>query len=537
MGHVYDHVDKYKLLVLLVEDHYHTVLHDAQLSRLLPGKYTARSRPPRPPDANMTTFFARDHKEPTDADFRPAIWTPTRIRKAMRVVLQPMLQFVLENHFYSGTDGKIFLQSAGAPMGSRLSSCLMNLWLAAWERKFSPAIKERIPADGYFRYMDDTLLKTISNRPEDVDALVHDLNQLDPHVQVTAACPDAATGTLPHLDLQFWIRETEDGTRLPDWCIFRKPMAGPHVGAAWHSATPDQQKHDYVCNEVLRALRNCRLPEQAEPFISQLHDRCLAAGFPLAVVQRQIDRGRRRFEGILHKVGQGLQPRYRSAAYRREHRQPNRGVPGAPFVLWIPRRSNRFRNKLIAAINRSGIPLTVKELSGTPLVNQLFPYRLGPKPTCAKPTCIVCSNSDDRAIRTVCKTEDMVYSVTCLICAEQDQPIHACYGGQTSRPLCDRAKDHHDAARRAATAAPDSRTYRNAIRSSAMGEHFALVHHNVNVQDIKLRFSCVHKTSGSVDRDVLEGITIRRTRRDGPGGAGQLMFNLNRRAEDNGVVY
>ena len=193
--------------------------------------------------------------------------------------------------------------------------------------------------------------------------------------------------------------------------------------------------------------------------------------------------------------------------------------------MWIPLVSKDFKNKIQQCFVQKGIPIHVMEKKGKTLSSIFTSSRIGSKDICTDANCSFCNQNgiDDPKVRQLCRTPDVVYEVQCKVCEEMG--IANWYCGQTKRPTGDRFAEHMTAAKRCSECAEnDERETTKKHKANALGSHYWESHRGV---EPALRCNLVWKTFGSLDRDCMEGTTVRRVHK----------YNLNRRLEDNGIKF
>lgn len=310
-------------------------------------------------------------------------------------------------------------------------------------------------------------------------------------------------------------------------------MASPHV-VHWRSAHPVQVKRSYISSETLRTLRNCRYPlEDAEEDINDLAERCRLAEYPEWFIDKHINNGRTRYQGILTKVAATANTEdpmklHRPREYRQRHKKRGeRGIPGKPYVMWIPRRSDKFRMAIQRCFDKRNLPFYVRELAGRSIRRTLCKSKIGPPPKCTNPGCLHCMDTDDQEKRQQCQASDVIYEVKCMLCHENGE--EAIYCGQTERKCSERFEEHLKVAIKAANAEDNDNTdAMNRAKHQAIGYHYFHKHRIRNEDEDpppKLDMKIVWRCSGSLDRDAMEATYVRREPR----------FNMNRKQQDNGI--
>jgi hypothetical protein len=192
--------------------------------------------------------------------------------------------------------------------------------------------------------------------------------------------------------------------------------------------------------------------------------------------------------------------------------------------MWIPLVSKEFKKKIQACFVRKNLPIHVAERKGKTL-NEMVCSKMGTPPRCTNDACKFCIQNgiEDLEVRKLCRKEDMVYELSCGLCAAAGNESWYC--GQTVRPVGDRYIEHWKAARKCAMCPinDESKATKEA-KKNAVGIHYFECHRN---EEPQLKCNMVYKTHGSLERDCMEGTAVRRIHR----------YNMNRRLEDNGIKF
>ena len=124
----------------------------------------------------------------------------------------------------------------------------------------------------------------------------------------------------------------------------------------------------------------------------------------------------------------------------------------------------------------------------------------------------VCQNSPSTPATSHCSQKDVVYSIKCDLCQDDD----GVYIGETSRrPLSKRFQEHY----RSATN-PTAKSY----KSMAFSKHYKACHAG---QKPKLKVKILKKTSGSLERKVTEAVLIQKLKPDLDGQVNIVDFLIN----------
>ena len=396
-------------------------------------------------------------------------------KKMLAIAVAEGVKTCMENHVYCIGD-RVFLQSAGGPIGLELTGAVSRPFMARWDRLYLEKVKQ---AGGkmmmFERYVDDSNQVgvtppigakydkecnriTVSTEQQNSDmepderlarVLLDIANSIMKCVQMEADWPSKNNDRkMPILDMKTWTNAR--GTVM--YQHYEKPVSSKTVLHS-KSAHPATCKRSVHTQEILRRLMNSsiRLDWEIEtaPTITDYMIRMSKAGY-----------GERYREGVLRQAlaiydkkwkdhHEGNRPIFRAKEYQKEERKKEKerkrydwakkgGCLAPIFVPATPdSRLLKMMRKAAEETEKKGVKFNMVEMGGRTIKSELQRSNPTATPGCTKADCPCCE--DERGKGGQCHRNNVNYKVTCELCPKGEEFL---YIGETARNLYTRMNEH-----------------------------------------------------------------------------------------------
>ena len=244
----------------------------------------------------------------------------------------------------------------------------------------------------------------------------------------------------------------EDGVKKPQvlHSHYSKPMANDFV-IHKSSAVSSKNKENILIADLTRVMRNvstkCSEQERRgkiQHFISRMQ----YSGYGMDERIRVYRSAKRRYDEMLKKDSDGVEPMYRSKDWNRSERVKNKelkkrnwfkndGSDAVFFVSATP--GSTLAEKCKMEFRRAGLNIKVVERSGRSVKKTLVKSNPFKKRGCNRGSCVVCVLDGDID----CKAREVHYKVSCKgVDGGGEQCSNIDYEGETSRSVGERFSGH-----------------------------------------------------------------------------------------------
>ena len=259
-----------------------------------------------------------------------------------------------------------------------------------------------------------------------------------------------------------------------------KPEAASII-LPFDSAQPFKTKKSVAKSQFLRALKVSSDPQSAKRSTDMVFDLFVSNGYP---------------PRWLHGIARQALKQYNRQKYPTADRTSARSHTGAHpkrrdrIYVSLPFISDSLTRKVDAALKSVNPSLTASWKNGNTLAKRLVHSALEPPPCRAgKQFCRTCNNG----LHGRCTTKNVVYQITCMMCAAADGPPQT-YIGETKRCVRYRFDEHF-------------RDGTNRTRQTPFGEHMRESHPNES--EPRLSVTILRRCKDAADRKIAEAQAIR----------------------------
>ena len=279
-------------------------------------------------------------------------------------------------------------------------------------------------------------------------------NGIHPSIQVTVDYPsNNPNGRMPVLDTEHWMQEVEVNGELK-WQVlhshYSKPMANAFVTHK-KSAMASRTKENILVADLTRVMRNvstkCTEQERQEKERHYMA-RMQYSGYDMEDRVRVYRAAKKRYNEMVRKDEEGLEPLYRSKEWNRSQRTKekerkkrtwfnNDGSEAVFFVDATPQ--SILAEKCKEEFRKTGLKVKVVERSGSSVKKNLVKSNPFKKVGCNRPGCEICAL--DQSID--CKARGVHYKIWCTGTNEDGELCeNESYEGETSRSTGERFNGH-----------------------------------------------------------------------------------------------
>ena len=439
-------------------------LIDAGLEKFCPTRKTSRGRPP-----TITGSGVNDNKEKRWEPWEPSVVKPNmeEQRKMVCYALGVTMKTMLKNHIFRFHD-QIRKQKNGGAIGVKAAADIATLFMVWWDREFKKRVlDEGIDMKLYTRYVDDENIVckaipetegSIVNIPPDertMKRLQEIGNGIHPSIQLTVDYPSKnESGRVPILDTEQWIQKVDVDGESKSQIIFShyvKPMASRHV-IHRSSAQPIKMKLNVLTADLVRIMRNVsrKCPDaEREEHVQKFVRRMQFSGYSKKERYYVYQKAKQRYDEMVRKMEEGIQPLYRSRNWNKEERQKNKEAKrnswfkkgnNAEAVMFVETTPNgELAKRCRDAFASQGLRVKIVERTTSTIKQKLVKSNPFKERGCQKPTCNLCSTGS----KANCKSREIVYQISCADENDQGVPCEGItYVGETSRSLAERYDEH-----------------------------------------------------------------------------------------------
>ena len=379
--------------------------------------------------------------------------------------VEPLLHHCLTNS-YLRFGQSYYKQNLGLPMGSRIAPSVAIIFMGALEDSFLSS--HRAHPDMYMRYIDDCLC-IWRHGADELTSFFEYVNSVHPTIKFTIERSDTPDhqGQIPFLDTLLSIRS--DGHYSTQ--LYVKPIAASII-LPFDSAQPFKMKKAVAKSQFLRALRVSSDPNSANRSTDKIHALFRANGYPS------------RWLGGIARQAMNI---HRDRNARHSVPRPSKNDRIYVTLPFIDDNVTRRVETALKAVNPS---LTASWKNENTLRKRLVRSALEPPPCRAgKRSCRTCNSG----LAGRCTTKNVVYQVTCMICASSGGSPQI-YIGETKRCIRYRFDEHF-------------RDGANCVQNTPLGDHMIAFHPNES--EPRLSVIILRRCRDSADRKIAEALAIR----------------------------
>ena len=312
------------------------------------------------------------------------------LRRVVAFVLGVAMRTVLKNHIFRFNE-QIRKQANGGAIGVKAAGDIAALFMTWWDKTFLEKVNEVLKEMNlYLRYVDDEYViceaipETEDNKGQEQDErtmkkLQEIGNGIHPSIQVTIDFPSKnANGRMPVLDTEHWIDEVEENGVKKQQVLhshYSKPMANAFV-IHNSSAISSRSKENILIADLTRVMRNVSTKcsdHERKSKIQHFVSRMQYSGYGIEDRIKIYKSAKRRYDEMLRKDSEGVEPLYRSKDWNRSERLKtkeskkknwfkNDGSDAVFFVKATP--GSTLAEKCKAEFKRAGLKIKVVERSG-----------------------------------------------------------------------------------------------------------------------------------------------------------------------------
>ena len=337
-------------------------------------------------------------------------------------------------------------------------------------------------------------------------------NGIHPSIQLTVDYPSRnESRRVPILDTEQWIQKVDVNGESKSQIIFShyvKPMASRLV-IHRDSAQPIKTKLNILIADLVRIMRNVsrKCPDaERNQNIQTFVSRMQFSGYSKRERHYVYQKAKQRYDEMVRKMEEGIQPLYRSRNWNKEERQKNKEAKrnnwfkkgnNAEAVMFVETTPNgELAKRCRDAFASQGLRVKVVERTTSTIKQKLVKSNPFKEKGCQKPSCSLCSTGS----KVNCKSREVVYRISCADENDQGVPCEGItYVGETSRSLAERYDEH---AKMMTSGCEETK------KRSFLYDHVQSVHGgNVPALEVSIVGSC--KGDPSL-RQALEAVTIRK---------------------------
>ena len=379
--------------------------------------------------------------------------------------VEPLLNHCLSNS-YVIFGQSYYKQNLGLPMGSRIAPSVAIIFMGALENIILST--DRAQPDLYMRYIDDCLC-IWRHGADELSSFFEYVNTVHPTIKFTIERSDAPghRGQIPYLDTMLSVHP--DGHYSTQ--LYVKPVAASII-LPFDSAQPFKMKRAVAKSQFLRALKVSSDPVSAKRSTNIIHSLFRNNGYPS-----------RWLNGVAR---QAMNTHRNRATRHRAHKLPKRDR----IYVTLPFIDDNLTRRVDKALKAVNPCLTASWKNENTLKKRLVHSALEPPPCRAgRRSCRTC----DSGLSGRCTTKNVVYQVTCEICANSGGPHHT-YIGETKRCIQYRFDEHY-------------RDGANCNQNTPLGDHMSLCH--PNEPEPRLSVKILRRCKDAADRKIAEALAIR----------------------------
>ena len=375
------------------------------------------------------------------------------------------MRTVLKNHIFRFND-EVKKQANGGAIGVKAAGDIATLFMAWWDKAFLEKVNEILKGMNlYLRYVDDEYViceiipENEDNHEQEPDErtmkkLQEIANGIHPSIQVTVDFPsNNPNGRMPALDTEHWMEDIVVNGIMKRQVIhshYSKPMANAFVTYKV-SAMAAKTKESVLVADLTRVMRNISTlctAEERKGKIQHYMARMQYSGYGIEERVKVYRAAKRRFDEMVKRDAEGVEPLYRSKDWKRTERVKEKerkkrtwfkgdGSEAVFFVDSTP--ESELAEKCRKEFGRSGLRVKVVERSGRSIKRTLVKSNPFKKPGCSNTRCQVCALGGG----VDCKARGAHYKISCEgTDAKGDTCIDANYEGETCRSLEERFGGH-----------------------------------------------------------------------------------------------
>ena len=443
-------------------------------------------------------------------------------KKMIGIAVSEGVEVCMSNHTYCVGD-KVYLQTAGGPIGLELTGAVSRPFMAKWDRLYlEKAKKAGVEMKLYERYVDDSNQVGIAPPSGAKYDKATEKIVIDPELQDEEQPPDERLAKLL-LDIANSVMkciqmEADWPSKNPDKCMpildmkvwtnkegsivyrhYEKPVSRKTVLHS-KSAHPATCKRSVHTQEVLRRMLNCskkvNWKKDTAPIVSEYMKRMCKAGYNENYRKAILTQALAIYDRKWEEEEKGIRPVYRPKDYKKEERKREKEEKRHDWAksgnciapIFVPASPESTLLKMMREeakkLEEEGIKFKIVEMGGSTMKRELQRSNPTATPGCKKEDCECCKR--ERGKGGPCHTNNVNYIVECRKCQESERSV---YIGETARNLYTRMKEH----------------IQNKTESSFMKRHINEVHQGEEV-DFEARVTKTNKDC--LSRQVREGIHI-----------------------------
>ena len=388
-----------------------------------------------------------------------------QLKRVVAYALGVAMKTVLKNHIFRFKD-EIRKQANGGAIGVKAAGDIASLFMCWWDKVFIEKVNEALhDLNLYLRYVDDEYViceiipENDENREKPPDERtmrkLQDIgNSIHTSIQVTIDFPsNNQNGRMPVLDTEHWLQDVMvDG--VPKRQIlhshYSKPMSNAFVTHR-DSAMATRTKESVLVADLTRVMRNISLQcetEERRGKIQHYMARLQYSGYNMEERVKIYQKAKKRFDEMIKKDEEGIEPLYRSKNWKRTERRLEKeqkkkdwfkdsGSEAVFFVDATPQ--SELAEKCQKEFDRAGLKIKVVERSGRSVKRTLVKSNPFKKVGCGRAGCKVCALGGD----VDCKAREIHYLILCDGTNTQGNPcVDIDYEGETSRSTEERFGGH-----------------------------------------------------------------------------------------------
>ena len=321
----------------------------------------------------------------------------------------------------------------------------------------------------YLRYIDD-VFGVWSHGAVELNAYLEFINTAHPSIKFTAERSDVSEGRLAFLDTEVTVQPNgEYRTEL-----YYKPMAAPII-MPYDSAHPVRVKRAVLSSQLSRAVRLASDITARDRGIAKVTSLFQANGYPARLIT-----------GITNQVLNA-----NAGSQETNRNRNNRGGREDRTFMTLPFIDDKLSRKIEGAIRSSNLEFSVAWKNQKSLRNVLVRSALDPPPCPGGGRkCATCAGG----LRGKCHTTNVVYEISCELCARQNH--RNTYIGETRRSVRLRFNEH-------------LRDARHKTPDTPLGDHMSSDHPEIQPNTETFKIDILRVCEDGPNRKVTESLFIR----------------------------
>ena len=387
------------------------------------------------------------------------------LRRTVAYALGVAMRTVLKNHIFRFND-EVRKQANGGAIGVKAAGDIAALFMTWWDRAFLEKVNEILEnMNLYLRYVDDEYViceiipENEDNREQEPDErtmkrLQEIGNGIHPSIQVTVDFPsNNPNGRMPVLDTEHWLDDVVVNGVTKRQVVhshYSKPMANAFVTHKV-SAMAARTKESVLVADLTRVMRNISTlctAEERNGKIQHYMARMQYSGYGIEERVKVYRAAKRRFDEMVRRDAEGVEPLYRSKDWKRTERVQEKerkkrtwfkgdGSEAVFFVDATP--GSALAEKCRREFERAGLRVKVVERSGRSIKRTLVKSNPFKKQGCNRTGCQVCALGGE----VDCKARGVHYKISCEgTDVKGDTCVDVNYEGETSRSTGERFGGH-----------------------------------------------------------------------------------------------